>query len=170
MIDNHPVDEAKISRIEWNVDFAEGPDQPIVQLTGQTERDAVVAFSPNSIDDFVARLPMLQELGDKFRRILQIRVDLDSRLPSSMKKVGQNRELKTEITGKTQYANAGLVHCVLSQLDEGVIDTGIVGKKKLEFIPRIISSHLLEALDETVYVALFIQNGDRDCDETAFHG
>jgi hypothetical protein len=81
-------------------------------------------------------LPVGEKLGDEFRRILKISVNLYRDIAFGIEIVYQDRALKSKIARKSKDTYTRIAQCCFSETFKGTVVTRIIGEEELEIITR----------------------------------
>ena len=137
VLDDGSIDQAKIPGILGKVHFAYASDEPVVELANGLHQPRLFAPTAHPVDDFIALLPEVNELGNHFRGILEVRIDLHGSVAPRQKEVGQNGPLIAEIPREADDPDARIHLRLLRQTLIGRILTGVVGEHELKVIVRL---------------------------------
>src|SRR3954463_16016419 len=91
LLDDDAVNQAKITGIMRQRNAAEPGDHPIKRAPDSVENKVLLALAADAVYDVVSLLPIGQELGDEFGRVLQVGVDLHRDIALGVKIICQNR-------------------------------------------------------------------------------
>ncbi|MNY63651.1 hypothetical protein D3C86_2006400 [compost metagenome] len=82
MLDDEPVEQAEIAGVHWHRELRDAVNEAIEDLSPPQQEKILCALATHAIDDLVAVLPMTKEFKDELRWILEIRIDLNGRIPA----------------------------------------------------------------------------------------
>jgi hypothetical protein len=158
-IHNPAVHETEVRRIRCELDVADSIQDSVKRRGARAlEEPGMLAARPHREDDIEARLPLGDELGHDFRRMLKIGIHHDDRLPGSVLEAGGDRDLMTEIPRQADSPYARVELTKLSQDSQRTIGAAIIDKYQLVRVANL--SHLgRQQLVNGPDILLFVVDG-----------
>src|SRR5262249_1827328 len=108
LINDAAIHDAELAGVMRNIDIGQSIYHAVPDKRHElaNERLALAALASLGQDDVVAFVELAVEIGDDFRRILQVDVDHHARLPDAMVQAGHDGTRLAKASAEDQHADA----------------------------------------------------------------
>src|ERR1700676_1502759 len=133
-IEHAAVDEPEVAGVIGQIIRADAGEERVKYSTCDLDMQRLFARAPNPVYDFVSGFPMLYELENELRGILQVAIDLYRGVPARQAITGQDRPLKPEIPGQAVGPDPTIAFRDAFDTGESIVRAAVVGEYELPLI------------------------------------
>jgi len=162
--DDAPVHQAKIAHVLRKLGVGDPVVEAVEAARGEGLEPAVSgAVATPGQHHFVALAPFFQQTRNQLRRVLQVRVDGNDRVPARKVDARGQRRLLAVVAREVDDAHARIRLLRREQARQGVVAAAVVDADDLELLARRLQ-HRDQAAEETFDHLLFVveRADDRD--------